>query len=636
MAETTSTYDVQHIQVLEGLEGVRRRPAMYIGSTGPDGLHHLLYEVVDNAVDEALAGFCDRIEVVLRGDGSASVLDNGRGIPVGILPKVGKPAVEVVLTTLHAGGKFDGGGYKISGGLHGVGVSVVNALSEWLDVEVYRDGKTYRQRFERGKPATSLKTATGTAIAGGTKVVFKPDAQVMTATDFNADVIAKRLDDIAYLNAGLEIVLVDERNGKTQTFRHAGGIKELVRALNKSRTRLNEDPIYDKRERDGTEVEFAIQYNDGYLEHTLTFVNTIPTTEGGTHLVGFRAALTRTLNDYARRVGLRNGEPTLSGEDVREGLTGVLSLKLREPQFEGQTKTKLGNTEVKGLVESVVAEALQEYLQTHPGDAKRIIGKAMTAARAREAAKQARDLVRRKNALDVSTLPGKLADCVERDPERAELFIVEGESAGGSAKQGRDRQFQAILPIQGKILNVEKARLDKMLHHEEVRAIITALGTGIGDDFELNRRRYDKTIIMADADVDGSHIRTLLLTFFYRYMRPLIERGKVYIAQPPLYLIRAGKERRYAFADEERQVVVRELEARSQKVEIQRYKGLSEMNPEQLWETTMDPKTRTLKRVEVAEAEEADRLFSTLMGEDVEPRRQFIVQYAREVRNLDI
>jgi DNA gyrase subunit B len=591
---------------------------------------------VDNAVDEALAGFCDRIEVVLRGDGSASVLDNGRGIPVGILPKVGKPAVEVVLTTLHAGGKFDGGGYKISGGLHGVGVSVVNALSEWLDVEVYRDGKTYRQRFERGKPATSLKTATGTAIAGGTKVVFKPDAQVMTATDFNADVIAKRLDDIAYLNAGLEIVLVDERNGKTQTFRHAGGIKELVRALNKSRTRLNEDPIYDKRERDGTEVEFAIQYNDGYLEHTLTFVNTIPTTEGGTHLVGFRAALTRTLNDYARRVGLRNGEPTLSGEDVREGLTGVLSLKLREPQFEGQTKTKLGNTEVKGLVESVVAEALQEYLQTHPGDAKRIIGKAMTAARAREAAKQARDLVRRKNALDVSTLPGKLADCVERDPERAELFIVEGESAGGSAKQGRDRQFQAILPIQGKILNVEKARLDKMLHHEEVRAIITALGTGIGDDFELNRRRYDKTIIMADADVDGSHIRTLLLTFFYRYMRPLIERGKVYIAQPPLYLIRAGKERRYAFADEERQVVVRELEARSQKVEIQRYKGLSEMNPEQLWETTMDPKTRTLKRVEVAEAEEADRLFSTLMGEDVEPRRQFIVQYAREVRNLDI
>ena len=632
----TSTYDVQHIQVLEGLEGVRRRPAMYIGSTGPDGLHHLLYEVVDNAVDEALAGFCTRIEAVLRKDGSASVLDNGRGIPVGTLPKIGKPAVEVVLTTLHAGGKFDGGGYKISGGLHGVGVSVVNALAEWLDVEVYRDGKTYRQRFERGKPVTALRSAPGSPLPSGTKVEFKPDTTVMTAIDFNTEVITKRLEDIAYLNAGLEIVLTDERTGKIQTFRFAGGIKELVRTLNKNRARLNDEPIYVRRERDGTEVEFAIQYNDSYLEHVLTFVNTIPTTEGGTHLVGFRAALTRTLNDYAKRLGLRNGDLTLSGEDVREGLTAVLSLKLREPQFEGQTKTKLGNTEVKGLVESVVAEALQEYLQTHPGDAKRIINKALTAARAREAAKQARDLVRRKNALDISTLPGKLADCVERDAEHAELFIVEGESAGGSAKQGRDRQFQAILPIQGKILNVEKARLDKMLNHEEVRAIITALGTGIASDFDLSKRRYDKVIIMADADVDGSHIRTLLLTFFYRYTRPLIERGKIYIAQPPLYLIKAGKERKYAYADDERQIVVRELEARGQKVEIQRYKGLSEMNPEQLWETTMDPKMRTLKRVEITEAEEAERIFSTLMGEEVEPRRQFIVQYAREVRNLDI
>ncbi len=632
----SSTYDVQHIQVLEGLEGVRRRPAMYIGSTGPDGLHHLLYEVVDNAVDEALAGFCTRIEVVLHRDGSASVLDNGRGIPVGILPRVGKPAVEVVLTTLHAGGKFDGGGYKISGGLHGVGVSVVNALSEMLEVEVYREGRIYRQRFERGKPVTALRSCPGAPLPSGTKVVFLPDRQVMTATEFNADVIARRLDDIAYLNAGLEIVLVDERSGRRQTFQHAGGIKELVRVLNKNRTRLNEEPVYDRRERDGAEVEFAVQYNDSYLEHTLTFVNTIPTPEGGTHLVGFRAALTRTLNDYARRAGMRNGEVTLSGEDVREGLTAVLSLKLRDPQFEGQTKTKLGNTEVKGLVESVVAEALQEYLETHPGEARRILNKAITAARAREAAKQARDLVRRKNALDVSTLPGKLADCVERDPEHSELFIVEGESAGGSAKQGRDRHFQAILPIQGKILNVEKARLDKMLNHEELRAIITALGTGIGNDFDLNRRRYDKIIIMADADVDGSHIRTLLLTFFYRYMHPLIDRGKVYIAQPPLYLIKAGKERRYAYSDEERQIVVRELEARGQKVEIQRYKGLSEMNPEQLWETTMDPRRRTLKRVEISEAEEADRLFSTLMGEEVEPRRQFIVQYAREVRNLDI
>ncbi len=609
---------------------------MYIGSTGPDGLHHLLYEVVDNAVDEALAGYCTRIEVVLHRDGSASVLDNGRGIPVGILPRVGKPAVEVVLTTLHAGGKFDGGGYKISGGLHGVGVSVVNALSEMLEVEVYREGMTYRQRFERGKPVTPLRASPGAPLPSGTKVIFLPDRQVMTATEFNADVIARRLDDIAYLNAGLEIVLMDERNGRRQIFQHAGGIKELVRVLNKNRNRLNEEPIYDRRERDGTEVEFAVQYNDSYLEHTLTFVNTIPTPEGGTHLVGFRAALTRTLNDYARRAGMRNGEVTLSGEDVREGLTAVLSLKLRDPQFEGQTKTKLGNTEVKGLVESVVADALQEYLETHPGEARRILNKAITAARAREAARQARDLVRRKNALDVSTLPGKLADCVERDPERSELFIVEGESAGGSAKQGRDRHFQAILPIQGKILNVEKARLDKMLNHEELRAIITALGTGIGNDFDLNRRRYDKIIIMADADVDGSHIRTLLLTFFYRYMHPLVDRGKVYIAQPPLYLIKAGKERRYAYSDEERQIVVRELEARGQKVEIQRYKGLSEMNPEQLWETTMDPRRRTLKRVEISEAEEADRLFSTLMGEEVEPRRQFIVRYAREVRNLDI
>jgi DNA gyrase subunit B len=631
------TYDVQHIQVLEGLEGVRKRPAMYIGSTGPDGLHHLLYEVVDNAVDEALAGFCTRIEVTLQRDGGAGVLDNGRGIPVGTIPKLGKPAVEVVLTTLHAGGKFGGGGYKISGGLHGIGVSVVNALSEWLEVEVYRDGKTYRQRFERGKPVSPLRASSGAPQPSGTRVQFTPDHQVMMASEFNPELIAKRLEDIAYLNAGLEITLIDERSGRTQKFQYAGGIKELVRALNRNRAKLNDEPIYVRRSREGTEVEFAIQYNDSYLEHILTFVNTIPTTEGGTHLVGFRSALTRTLNDYAKRLGMRDGDLTLSGEDVREGLTGVLSLKLPEPQFEGQTKTKLGNMEVKGLVESVVSEALQEYLETHPPEAKRIIAKAMAAARARDAAKQARDLVRRKNALDVSTLPGKLADCVERDPERTELFIVEGESAGGSAKQGRDRQFQAILPIQGKILNVEKARLDKMLGHEEIRAIITALGTGIGDEFDLSKRRYGKIILMADADVDGSHIRTLLLTFFYRYTLGMIERGKVYIAQPPLYLIKAGKERTYAYSDEERQVVVRELEAKGQKLEIQRYKGLSEMNPEQLWETTMNPKTRTLKRVELSEAKEAaDKLFSTLMGEEVEPRRQFIVQYAREVRNLDI
>jgi DNA gyrase subunit B len=459
----------------------------------------------------------------------------------------------------------------------------------------------------------------------------------MTALEFNAEVIRRRLEDITYLNAGLEIVLRDERTGAVATFKHAGGIRELVQTLNRNRAKLH-DPIYSRRERDGTEVEVAIQYNDSYLEHVLTYVNTIPTTEGGTHLVGFRSALTRMLNDYLRRSGLvKNGEVTLTGEDVREGLTAVVSLKLPEPQFEGQTKTKLGNTEVKPLVESIVAETLQEYLETHPTEARRILTKAITAARAREAAKQARELVRRKNALDVSTLPGKLADCVERDPERAELFIVEGESAGGSAKQARDRHFQAILPIQGKILNVEKARMDKILAHEEIRAIVTALGTGIGADFELAKARYGKTILLADADVDGSHIRTLLLTFFYRYMPQLIEHGRVFIAQPPLYRIKGGKEVRYAYSDEERQVIVREFEAAGAKVEVQRYKGLSEMNPEQLWETTMDPRTRTLKRVEVSEAKEAaDRLFATLMGEEVEPRRQFIVQYAREVRNLDI
>jgi DNA gyrase subunit B len=556
---------------------------------------------------------------------------------VGTIPDVGRPAVEVVLTTLHAGGKFGGGGYRISGGLHGVGVSVVNALSEWLEVEVYREGKTYRQRFQRGEPMSGLHSSPGAPLPSGTLVRFKPDPQVMTALEFNAEVIRRRLEDITYLNAGLEIVLRDERTGAVATFKHAGGIRELVQTLNRNRAKLH-DPIYSRRERDGTEVEVAIQYNDSYLEHVLTYVNTIPTTEGGTHLVGFRSALTRMLNDYLRRSGLvKNGEVTLTGEDVREGLTAVVSLKLPEPQFEGQTKTKLGNTEVKPLVESIVAETLQEYLETHPTEARRILTKAITAARAREAAKQARELVRRKNALDVSTLPGKLADCVERDPERAELFIVEGESAGGSAKQARDRHFQAILPIQGKILNVEKARMDKILAHEEIRAIVTALGTGIGADFELAKARYGKTILLADADVDGSHIRTLLLTFFYRYMPQLIEHGRVFIAQPPLYRIKGGKEVRYAYSDEERQVIVREFEAAGAKVEVQRYKGLSEMNPEQLWETTMDPRTRTLKRVEVSEAKEAaDRLFATLMGEEVEPRRQFIVQYAREVRNLDI
>ncbi len=633
--QTTTPYTAEQIQVLEGLEGVRKRPAMYIGSTGPDGLHHLLYEVVDNSVDEALAGRCSEIQVILHKDGSASVIDDGAGIPVDPVPKVGKPAVEVVLTTLHAGGKFGGGGYKISGGLHGVGVSVVNALAEWLEVEVWRDGKTWKQRFARGKKTGPLQ-AVGATRKTGTRVTFKADPDVMTATEFELDPILTRLDDIAYLNRGLVIKVRDERADQEKTLKHSGGIAELVQTINRSKSKLS-DVMHLTRERDGTEVEVALQYNDAYLEHTLTYVNTIPTTEGGTHLAGFRSALTRAINNYARRSGLlKNGDPALSGDDVREGLTAVLSLKLPEPQFEGQTKTKLGNTEVKGLVESVVGDWLEEWLHTHPSDAKRIVNKGLMAARAREAAKQARDLVRRKSALDVSPLPGVLADCVERDPDKCEIYIVEGPSAGGSAKQGRDRHFQAILPLQGKILNVEKAREDKMVSHEEIRAIITALGTGFGGKFNFEERRYDRVIIMCDADVDGNHIRTLLLTFFYRYMRPLIEHGKVYIAQPPLYLVKAGKDRRYAYADEERQVITKELERKGVKFDVQRYKGLGEMNPEQLWETTMDPATRTLLRVEVEDAAAADEIFTKLMGEEVEPRRDFIVKYAREVRNLDI
>ena len=631
----TTPYTAEQIQVLEGLEGVRKRPAMYIGSTGPDGLHHLLYEVVDNSVDEALAGRCSEIQVVLHKDGSASVTDDGAGIPVDPVPRIGKPAVEVVLSTLHAGGKFGGGGYKISGGLHGVGVSVVNALSEWLEVEVWRDGKTWKQRFARGKKTGPLQ-AVGTARKTGTRVTFKPDPTVMTAADFELDTILKRLDDIAYLNRGLIIKVRDERADQEKILKHAGGIAELVQNINRSKSKLS-DVMHLTRDREGTEVEVALQYNDSYLEHTLTYVNTIPTTEGGTHLAGFRSALTRAINNYARRSTLlKDGDPTLVGDDVREGLTAVLSLKLPEPQFEGQTKTKLGNTEVKGLVESIVGDWLEEWLHTHPSDAKRIVNKGLTAARAREAAKQARDLVRRKSALDVSPLPGVLADCVERDPDKCEIYIVEGPSAGGSAKQGRDRHFQAILPLQGKILNVEKAREDKMVGHEEIRAIITALGTGFGEKFNFEERRYDRVIIMCDADVDGNHIRTLLLTFFYRYMRPLIEHGKVYIAQPPLYLVKAGKQRQYAYSDEERQVITKEFERKGLKFDVQRYKGLGEMNPEQLWETTMDPSARTLLRVEAEDAEAADEIFTTLMGEEVEPRREFIVKYAREVRNLDI
>ncbi len=626
-------YGAHQIEVLEGLEAVRRRPGMYVGSTGAAGLHHLLYEVVDNSVDEALAGRATRVEVVLHRDNSATVVDDGGGIPVEVHPQTGKSTVETVLTMLHAGGKFGGGAYKVSGGLHGVGVSVVNALSEWLEVEVRRDGYRWRQRYQRGKPTTTLERV-GEASGTGTRVSFLPDREIFVEREFHYDTIRQRLEELAYLVAGLRISLLDERTGRQEEFRFEGGVRELVRAANRHRKVLNDPPFYARRERDRVDVEVAIQYNEGFVEHVLSFVNTIPTTEGGMHVVGFRSALTRVVNDYARRYGLlRDQDGSLAGEDVREGLCAVISLKMPEPQFEGQTKTKLGNTEVKGLVESVVGETFGDYLETHPTEARRIVAKAIQAMRAREAAKQARDLVRRKSALEVSTLPGKLADCAERDPLRSELFIVEGDSAGGSAKQGRDRRFQAILPIQGKILNVEKARTERMLHHEEIRAIITALGTGIGQEFDLAKRRYDKIIIMTDADIDGAHIRTLLLTFFYRYMRELIEHGKVYVAVPPLYLVRNGKRKRYAYSDEELAATLKELGEDS---EVQRYKGLGEMNPEQLWETTMDPARRTLLRVELEDAEEAERVFRTLMGDQVEPRRQFIVRYAREVRNLDI
>ncbi len=633
------TYDAQQIQVLEGLEGVRKRPGMYVGSTGSRGLHHLVFEVVDNSVDEALAGYCHRIDVVIHRDNSVTVTDDGRGIPVDNVPKIGKSGVEVVMTMLHAGGKFGGGVYKISGGLHGVGVSVVNALSEWLEVEVRRDGQRYTQRFERGKRATPLR-AVGKSKHTGTTVTFLPDREIFDETEYDSKIVAERLDELAYLTAGLVLTLLDERTGEKQEFTHKGGITELVASHNKKGALS--DPITLHSVREGVEIDTAIQYNAGYLEHVFTYVNTINTIEGGTHLAGFRSALTRSINDYARRQGLvKDGDVSLQGDDVREGLTAVLSLKLPEPQFEGQTKTKLGNPEIKGLVESAVGEELAEYFETHPADARKIVAKALQAARAREAARQARDLVRRKNALDISTLPGKLADCAEKDPTKCEIFVVEGESAGGSAKMGRDRQFQAILPIQGKILNVEKARVEKMLGHVEIRALITALGTGIDKEFDFDKRRYDRVILMADADVDGAHIRTLLLTFLYRYMPVLLERGKVFIAQPPLYLVKAGKKGYYAYSDRERDKITADLTKQSVSYEIQRYKGLAEMNPQQLWETTMNPETRTLLQVELDQdgsngADETDQLFKTLMGDEVEPRRQFIQKYAKEVRNLDI
>ncbi len=636
MTNSTTRYDASAIQVLEGLEAVRRRPGMYIGSTDIRGLHHLIYEIVDNSVDEALAGYCDRIEVTIHRDGSVRVWDDGRGIPVDIHPKVGKSALEVIMTTLHAGGKFGGGGYKVSGGLHGVGASVVNALSEWLEVTVRRDGKIYHQRYERGVPVTPVETIGETTPDDhGTETVFLPDRLIFRSLDYQSDVLLQRFREVAYLTSGLTIHFVDERTDLDMTFYFEGGIVSFVRHLNRTKEVLQPQPFYVKREQNGCLVEVAIQYTDGYAESTHAFANNINTIDGGTHVTGFKAALTRAINEYARRHGLlKENDPNLSGEDVREGLTAIISVMLPEPQFEGQTKTKLGNAEVAGIVQSIVYESFTSYLEEHPAIARRIIDKCLTAARAREAARKARELVQRKGALDTFSLPGKLADCTERDPAKAELYIVEGDSAGGSAKQGRDRRFQAVLPLRGKILNVEKARLDRMLHNEEIRALITALGTGIGDQYDRSKLRYHRVILMTDADVDGAHIRTLLLTFFFRYLEGLIIDGHLYIAQPPLYRLQSGKEVHYVYSDEERDAILNRGDGKTW--DIQRYKGLGEMNPEQLWETTMDPARRTLLQVTIEDAVRADETFNMLMGSAVPPRKRFIQAHAREVRNLDI
>ena len=637
-AEVTAVegdYGANQIQILEGLEAVRKRPGMYIGSTSARGLHHLVYEVVDNSIDEALAGYCTHIEVTIHKDNSITVTDNGRGIPVD-MHESGKPAVEVVLTVLHAGGKFGGSGYKVSGGLHGVGVSVVNALSTNMEVKVKRDGKIYEITFEKGVTKEPLKVV-GKTDETGTFVHFVPDAEIFDETVYDYDTLRHRLRELSFLNRGITIILTDERpeEVRQETFYFEGGISSFVEHLNRNKEVINPEPVYFNGTKDTTVVEIALQYNTSYSENIYSFVNNINTEEGGTHLAGFKSALTRAANDFARRQGIiKNNEDNLVGEDIREGLTCVISIKLREPQFEGQTKTKLGNSEVRGIVDSIVSEGLSEYFEENPVISKKIIEKSIMASRAREAARKARELTRRKNALEVSSLPGKLADCSVKDPEQAEIYLVEGDSAGGSAKQGRDRRFQAILPLRGKILNVEKARLDKILNNEEIRTMITAFGSGIGSEFDITKRRYGKIIIMTDADVDGAHIRTLLLTFFYRYMRPLIENGHVYIAQPPLYQIRKGRSHWYTYSDEELAQKLDEIGRDG--ITVQRYKGLGEMNPEQLWETTMDPEKRTVLQVHLREAEEADSIFTILMGDKVEPRRRFIEEHANLVRNLDL
>ncbi len=634
--ELNNDYNAEHIQVLEGLEAVRRRPSMYIGSTSSRGLHHLLFEVVDNSIDEVSAGYCRHIQVTVNEDQSATISDDGRGIPVENHPQENLPAVEVVLTTLHAGGKFGGDSYKVAGGLHGVGISVVNGLAAWLEVEVYRNDKIYSQRFERGKKVTPLHEKSG-AKKTGTRISFLPDNTIFDEIEFDNEVIVQRLRELAFLNKGTNISFKDMRSGREEKFKYDGGIIEYVEYLNQGKETVPDKPIYINKSVNNFEVELAMQYHAGYAEVIYSYANNIHTHEGGTHEYGFKVSLTRLINDFSRKLGLvKDGQVNLSGEDIREGLVAVISVKLMDPQFEGQTKTKLGNSEVRSVVDTVCFEGLEAVLEQNPAIARRITEKAIRASRAREAARKARELTRRKNALEISSLPGKLADCTSKDPGDSELFIVEGDSAGGSAKQGRDRQFQAILPLRGKIINVEKARLDKILANEEIRTLITALGTGIEGEFDIQRARYQKIIIMTDADVDGSHIRVLLLTFLYRFMIQLIESGFVYIAQPPLYKVKKGKNKEeYLYREEELQKLLEGWD-REGGLQMQRYKGLGEMNPEQLWETTMNPVSRIIKRVELIDAIQANNIFGILMGDKVEPRRHFIEDNAREVQNLDI
>jgi DNA gyrase subunit B len=628
-----SSYTADRIQVLEGLQAVRKRPSMYIGSTDARGLHHLVYEVVDNSIDEAMGGFCSRIDVTVNHDGSATVVDDGRGIPTGMIEKYGKPAVEVVMTHLHAGGKFDRKSYKVSGGLHGVGLTVVNSLSMWLEVRIRHEGVEKAIRFERGELIEHLHDI-GPAEGTGTTITFKPDPEIFPDTNFDDETLAHRLRDLAFLNKNVIINFRDLRNGREEHFHYEGGINEFVISLNKTKGVLHEKPIYIYAEPEGMVVELSMQYTNAFNESIFTYVNNINTIEGGSHLVGFRSALTRTINDYARKYNfLKQNDEGFTGEDVREGLTAILSVKVPEPQFEGQTKTKLGNSEVKGIVESTLNDKLYEYLEENPKVAEAVVKRSILAAQAREAARKARDLTRRKGYLESTSLPGKLADCSEKDPSKSELFLVEGDSAGGSSKQGRNREFQAILPLRGKILNVEKARMDKILKNQEIRNLITALGCGIGQDFNITNARYHKVVIMTDADVDGAHIRTLLLTLFFRYMRPLIESGYVYVAQPPLYKVYRGSKEHYVYTEKERDLAMEDLGKGAQ---IQRYKGLGEMNPTQLWETTMDPTRRVMKQVSIEDAVRADELFTILMGDDVQPRREFIVTHAKEVENLDV